>query len=119
MTITAVGSNAVLDTNDLGVGVNSPDDDFTWDCRLPPISSGSSTALWQRPEAIHFSFDEDVSLESMTVGSLDLDGMRRHAFSFRFRHQSVYRHRQATRAITCWAPTPLRSTPAAAARRLT
>ncbi|HEY3394930.1 MAG TPA: hypothetical protein VGK58_19655 [Lacipirellulaceae bacterium] len=75
ISITAVGNGALFDTNDIGVGVNSAEDD------LDPLGSENGDAFQRRidgnlpmPEAIHFSFDQDVSLESLTIGSLSLDG---------------------------------------------
>jgi hypothetical protein len=78
MTITPTGNAAVFDTNDLGAGVNSVEDD-----------AGGMEAFQRRidgslptPEAINFSFDKDVSLESITVGSFNLDGLEGMRLSF-------------------------------------
>jgi hypothetical protein len=73
ITITPTGNGAVLNTNSNGVGVNSTDDDLT---------AGNPTGTqFQRyidgslptPESIQFSFDKDVSFESLTLGNLDLN----------------------------------------------
>ena len=78
LTMTASGDGALLDTNDIGVGVNSTTDG---------TSTTDELALQRRihggiSEAIHLSFDRDVSLESLTVGSVDLDGTEPVVLSF-------------------------------------
>ena len=77
MTITAVGNTAVFDTNDIGTGVNSVEDDVLGDAGERRIDGSLPT-----PEAINFSFDQDVSLESITVGSFNLAGLEGMRLSF-------------------------------------
>jgi hypothetical protein len=69
ITISAVGNGALLDTNSLGVGVNSSEDDAATTNQQRFINGTLTT-----PEALHFSFDRDVSFESLTVGNLDFAG---------------------------------------------
>jgi hypothetical protein len=78
LTMTAAGDGALLDTKDIGVGVNSTADG---------TSTTTELALQRRihggiSEAIQLSFDRDVSLESLSVGSLDLDGTEPVVLSF-------------------------------------
>ncbi len=64
MQMTAVGSGGLLDWNNNGVGVNSTLDSGTaTDQRR--INGALST-----PESIHFSFDADVAINSMLIGSI-------------------------------------------------
>jgi hypothetical protein len=75
ITITAVGdASAALDTNDLGVGVNSAEDDLTNGVPTGNANLRFIDGTLNAPEAIHFSFDRDVLLESLTLGNLNLDG---------------------------------------------
>jgi len=68
LSLAAVGDGALLDRNSSGVGVNSSDD--------------SGAVLTQRridgtlptPEAIEFSFDADVTIDSMMIGAIDTGG---------------------------------------------
>ncbi len=69
ITISAVGNGALLDTNDTGVGVNSSEDDAGTDNEERFINGTLPT-----PEALHFSFDKDVSFESLTLGNIDFAG---------------------------------------------
>jgi hypothetical protein len=70
ITISAVGATgALLDTNSLGVGVNSSEDDAATTNQQRFINGTLAT-----PEALQFSFDRDVSLESLTLGNLDFAG---------------------------------------------
>ncbi len=68
LTLTAIGSNAVLDANETGVGVDSD------------LDSGDASTVRRvdgtlsTPEALHFSFDEDVLLKSILVGALSTNG---------------------------------------------
>jgi hypothetical protein len=64
MQMTAVGSGAMLDWNDNGVGVNSTLDSGTA-TEQRRINGALST-----PESIHFSFNEDVNIHSMLIGSI-------------------------------------------------
>jgi len=85
ITISAVGNSALLDTNNIGVGVNSADDDFT--LGLPTSDNqqrfiNGALTNPDTPEAIHFSFDQDVSFESLTVGNLDFGGTEGVVLSF-------------------------------------
>jgi hypothetical protein len=70
MTINAVGNGAVFDTNDLGAGINSAEDDALGDAGQRRIDGTLPT-----PEAIQVSFNKDVSLESITLGSYNLSGL--------------------------------------------
>ena len=64
MQMTAVGSGGLLDWNNNGVGVNSTQDSGTaTDQRR--INGALST-----PESIRFSFDDDVAINSMLIGSI-------------------------------------------------
>ena len=65
LTLTAVGGGAVLDRNSNGVGVNSTADSGS--AGVQRRIDGSLTS----PEAIHFSFDKDVAITSMLIGSLE------------------------------------------------
>lgn len=81
--IESVGdAGAVLDTNNLGVGVNSTEDDFTNGIATPNANQRFIDGSLTTPESIHFSFDEDVSFESLTLGNLDLDGTEGVVLSF-------------------------------------
>ena len=64
VSLEAIGSNAVFDGNSVGVGVNSGLD--TGNNSEQRRVDGSLTT----PEAIRFSFDSDVVLESILLGSL-------------------------------------------------
>ncbi len=64
LSMTAVGQNAVFDTNDLGVGVNSDLDGTS-----PDVERRVDGTL-ATPEAIEFSFDVDVLLKSILVGGI-------------------------------------------------
>jgi hypothetical protein len=64
MQLTAVGSGALLDWNNNGVGVNSTQDTGTA-TEQRRISGALPT-----PESIRFSFTEDVNIESMLIGSI-------------------------------------------------
>jgi hypothetical protein len=75
VTIASVGdAGAALDTNDLGVGVNSLDDDLTGGIETSNTQQRFINGTLPTPETIRFSFDGDVSLESLTLGNLELDG---------------------------------------------
>jgi hypothetical protein len=75
VTIVAVGdASAALDTNDLGVGVNSAADDLTLGLPTSENRQRFIDGTLATPEAIHLSFDQDVALESLTLGNIDLDG---------------------------------------------
>jgi hypothetical protein len=83
VTIAAVGdASAVLDVNDLGVGVNSAEDDLTLGVPTTNNRQRFIDGTLVTPEAIHFSFDQDVSLESLTLGNIDLDGTEGVVLSF-------------------------------------
>jgi hypothetical protein len=75
ISIAAIGdAGAVLDTNNLGVGVNSNEDDFTLGLPTSNANQRFIDGSLTTPEAIQFSFDQDVSFESLTLGNFDLDG---------------------------------------------
>lgn len=63
LTVAAVGNNALLDTAPTGIGVNSDDD------------SGGAGAQRRidgtlaTPEALHISFDANVTIDSITLGT--------------------------------------------------
>ena len=78
LTITAAGDGALLDTNDIGVGSNSTTDGTSTTDQLA-VQRRTHGALG---EAIQISFDRDVSLESLTLGSFDLDGSEPVVLSF-------------------------------------
>ncbi|HEX6962908.1 MAG TPA: hypothetical protein VF175_13645 [Lacipirellula sp.] len=83
VTITAVGdASAALDVNDLGVGVNSAEDDVTGGSPTTNNRQRFIDGTLTTPEAVHFSFDRDVSLESLTLGNIDLDGTEGVVLSF-------------------------------------
>jgi hypothetical protein len=69
ITINAVGTSAVFDTNSNGVGILSAKDSGRGDAAARRIDGSSPDA-----ESIQFSFNQDVSLESLTIGSLNLEG---------------------------------------------
>jgi hypothetical protein len=62
--LTAVGSGALLDWNNNGVGVNSTLDSGTA-TEQRRINGELST-----PESIRFSFDADVAINSVLIGSI-------------------------------------------------
>jgi hypothetical protein len=66
ITINAVGNSAVFSTNAEGVGVDSVGDEGAGNTAAQRRVDGTLTPT---PEAIHFSFDRKVSLESLTVSS--------------------------------------------------
>ena len=68
LTLTAQGSNAALDSNGTGVGVNS-DLDAGGDDDQRRVDGTLST-----PEKLLFSFDEDVLLKSILVGAISTNG---------------------------------------------
>jgi hypothetical protein len=74
ITITAIGNTAVLDTNNNGVGVNSVEDDLTAGIPTSGQFQRYIDGTLPTPESIEFSFDRDVSLESITLGNLELNG---------------------------------------------
>jgi hypothetical protein len=83
ISIASVGdAGAALDTNNLGVGVNSNEDDFTLGLPTSNANQRFIDGSLTTPEAIRFSFDRDVSLESLTLGNLDLDGSEGVVLSF-------------------------------------
>jgi hypothetical protein len=62
----------VLDTNTTGVGVFSQTDLDV----VPALGAdGMRRIAGDREEALHFSFDRDVSLESITLGNFNFDAM--------------------------------------------
>jgi hypothetical protein len=77
MTINAVGNGAVFDTNDIGAGINSAEDDTLGTAGQRRIDGELPT-----PEAIQLSINQDVSLESITVGSFNLEGLEGMRLSF-------------------------------------
>jgi hypothetical protein len=66
MQMTAVGSGALLDWNNNGVGVNSTQDTGTA-TEQRRINGSLAT-----PESIRFSFDADVVINSMLIGSISI-----------------------------------------------
>ena len=65
ITIDAVGNGAVFSTNSEGVGVDSLDDGAAGNAGAQRRIDGTLP----NPEAIHFSFDKKVSLESLTMSA--------------------------------------------------
>jgi len=82
VTITAIGADGILDTNLNGVGVNSTEDDFTLGLPTGDNAQRFIDGSLTTPEAIHFSFDRDVALESLTLSNLHLDGTEGVVLSF-------------------------------------
>jgi hypothetical protein len=78
VTVAAVGEGALLDTNEVGVGINSA----TLDNAVNEGNQRKINGTLSTPESINISFDKKVSLESLTVGSLDLDGAETVVLSF-------------------------------------
>lgn len=75
VTLTPVGLNAVFDSNADGVGVNSDADDFLPD-GITPASSGQQRRIdggLANPESLQIVFDQDVSLESLIMFSMNVD----------------------------------------------
>jgi hypothetical protein len=64
MQLTAVGNGGLLDWNNNGVGVNSTQDTGT-DSEQRRINGALAS-----PESIRFSFDDDVAIRSMLIGSI-------------------------------------------------
>jgi hypothetical protein len=76
LSLTAVGSGALLDWNSNGVGVNSDQD-----------SGGDNVqrridASLPSPEALRFSFDRDVAIQSIELGALETNGAETLRLSF-------------------------------------
>jgi hypothetical protein len=77
ISLAAAGNGALLDTNDIGVGVNSTEDDAATANQQRFINGSLATS-----EALQFSFDRDVSFESLTVGNLDFGATEGVVLSF-------------------------------------
>ena len=75
VTITGMGTNAVLDTNEIGVGVNSDADNA--------LSESAQRRLdGTLGESINITFDKKVSLESLTLHNYEQDGIETAILSF-------------------------------------
>jgi len=76
LNLDAVGSGALLDWNNNGVGVNSTQDTGT------ATDQRRINGALPTPEAIHFSFNADVAITSMLIGSISTDGSESLVLSF-------------------------------------
>jgi arylsulfatase A-like enzyme len=76
LNLAAVGSSGLLDWNNNGVGVNSSQDSGN-DTDQRRINGTLST-----PEAIRFSFDADVAITSLLIGSISTNGSESLVLSF-------------------------------------